>query len=118
MKIAVLGAGAMGSAAALLLARHPEVELTVLDVDAERARAVASQAKAAQGRGFDAGSDQLAQILSGVEAVAACLPYTLNLSVMEASLSAGCHYADLGGLFHTTLKQWELTDRFTQSGIC
>src|SRR5437763_12965248 len=118
MKIAVLGAGAMGSAAALLLARHPEVELTVLDVDSERAKAVAAQAKATEGRGFDAGSDQLREILSSVEAVASCLPYTLNLSVMESCIAAGCHYADLGGLFHTTLKQWELSDRFAQAGIC
>ena len=112
----MLGAGAMGSAAALLLARHDEVELTVLDVDAARAEAVAAQA-GARGRGFDATSGELTEILRDVEAVAACLPYRLNLPVMEAALAAGCHYADLGGLFHTTLKQWELHERFEQAGV-
>ena len=112
----MLGAGAMGSAAALLLARHDEVELTVLDVDASRAEAVAAQA-GARGRGFDATSGELTEILRDVEAVAACLPYRLNLPVMEAALAAECHYADLGGLFHTTLQQWELHDRFERAGV-
>jgi len=115
--IAVLGAGAMGSAAALLLARHrDEVDLVVLDVDEGRARAVAERAGAV-GRGFDARSGELTGILREVRAVAACLPYRLNLEVMEASLAAGCHYADLGGLFHVTRKQWELHERFRAAGI-
>ncbi len=112
----MLGAGAMGSAAARLLARHPEVELLVLDVDEERAKRVASQADA-EGRGFDARSGELAAALKEVRAVAACLPYRLNVAVMEAALAAGCHYADLGGLFHTTLEQWRLTDRFVDAGV-
>jgi lysine 6-dehydrogenase len=106
----------MGSAAALLLARHDEVELTVLDVDAPRAEAVAAQA-GARGRGFDATSGELTEILRDVEAVAACLPYRLNLPAMEAALAAECHYADLGGLFHTTLQQWELHERFERAGL-
>lgn len=115
--IAVLGAGAMGGAAALLLARHLDViDLLVLDVDEGRARAVAERAGVA-GRGFDARSGELAKILTEVRAVAACLPYRLNLEVMEASLAAGCHYADLGGLFHVTRKQWELHERFRAAGV-
>ncbi|HYG72986.1 MAG TPA: saccharopine dehydrogenase C-terminal domain-containing protein [Actinomycetota bacterium] len=114
--IAVLGAGAMGSAAAILLARHDDVDLVVLDVDEERARRVAGEA-GADARGFDARAGELPQVLKEVRAVAACLPYRLNLEVMEAALAAGCHYADLGGLFHVTRRQWELHDRFTDAGI-
>jgi saccharopine dehydrogenase (NAD+, L-lysine-forming) len=106
----------MGSAAARLLARHDDVELLVLDVDAARAEAVAAQV-GAEGRGFDARSDELADLLKQVRSVAACLPYRLNLPVMEAALAAGCHYADLGGMFHTTLKQLELHDRFRDAGV-
>jgi lysine 6-dehydrogenase len=107
----------MGSAAARLLARHPgEVELVVLDVDAARAERVARET-GAEGRGFDATSGELARILRDVRAVAACLPYRLNLGVMEAALAAGCHYADLGGLFHTTRRQLELDGRFRQAGL-
>ena len=114
--IAVLGAGAMGSAAAVLLARHDDVDLLVLDVDEARARRVAGQA-GAEGRGFDATTDELAGILREVRAVAACIPYRVNLPTMEAALAAGCHYADLGGLFHTTKKQLELHDRFAAAGL-
>jgi lysine 6-dehydrogenase len=107
----------MGSAAATLLARHrDEVDLLVLDVDEGRARAVAERA-GGRGRGFDARSGDLAELLSRVRAVAACLPYRLNLEVMEAALAAGCHYADLGGLFHVTRKQWELHERFRRAGV-
>lgn len=116
MRIAVLGAGAMGSAAARLLARHDDVELLVLDVDAERARDVAGRANA-EGRGFDARSDELRRILEDVRSVAACLPYRLNLPVMEAALEARCHYADLGGLFHTTKRQLDLDGRFREAGV-
>ena len=115
-RIAVLGAGAMGSAAAVLLARHEDVELLVLDVDAGRAARVAERA-GAEGRGFDAHAGELPSVLKDVSAVAACLPYRLNLEVMEAALAAGCHYADLGGLYHVTLKQWELDDRFRDAGL-
>ena len=106
----------MGSAAARLLARHDDVELLVLDVDGPRAEAVAAQI-GAEGRGFDARSGELADLLKQVRSVAACLPYRLNLPVMEAALAAGCHYADLGGMFHTTLKQLELDDRFRAAGV-
>jgi saccharopine dehydrogenase (NAD+, L-lysine-forming) len=115
-RIAVLGAGAMGSAAAILLARHDDVDLLVLDVDGGRAARVAELA-GAEGRGFDAHAGGLASVLEGVAAVAACLPYRLNLEVMEAALAAGCHYADLGGLYHVTIKQWELDPRFREAGL-
>jgi saccharopine dehydrogenase-like NADP-dependent oxidoreductase len=106
----------MGSAAAVLLARHDDADLLVLDVDGGRAARVAERA-GAEGRGFDANAGELAAVLKDVSAVAACLPYRLNLEVMEAALAAGTHYADLGGLYHVTLKQWELHDRFRDAGL-
>jgi lysine 6-dehydrogenase len=114
--IAVLGAGAMGSAAAVLLSRHDDVDVVVLDVDEERARRVAERSGGV-GRGFDARAGELPQALKEVRAVAACLPYRLNLEVMESALAAGCHYADLGGLFHVTRKQWGLHERFAEAGL-
>jgi lysine 6-dehydrogenase len=108
----------MGGAAARLLARHSDaVDLLVLDVDADRAAAVVREIGTGEARGFDAQSGELESLLKEVRSVAACLPYRLNLQVMEAALGAGCHYADLGGLFHTTLKQLELSDRFEKAGV-
>jgi len=115
-RIAVLGAGAMGSAAAVLLARHDDVELLVLDVDEGRARRVGERV-GARGRSFDPATGELVDLLKQVEAVAACIPYRINMPTMEAALAAGCHYADLGGLFHVTLQQWELDERFREAGL-
>ena len=106
----------MGGAAAVLLARHDDVDLLVLDVDEERALRVAERA-GAEGRGFDPSSDELVDLLRQVRAVAACIPYRANLPTMEAALEAGCHYADLGGLFHTTRRQLELHERFASAGL-
>ena len=36
---------------------------------------------------------------------------------MEACLEAGCHYIDLGGLYHVTEQQLELSPRFEQRGL-
>jgi saccharopine dehydrogenase (NAD+, L-lysine-forming) len=115
-RIAVLGAGAMGSAAAVLLARHEDVDLLVLDVDGSRAERVAERV-GARGRAFDPATDELVAALKDVEAVAACIPYRANIATMEAALASGCHYADLGGLFHVTLQQLELHERFAQAGL-
>jgi short subunit dehydrogenase-like uncharacterized protein len=109
--IAVLGAGAMGGAAARLLARRGDIRITVLDGDVDRARSVAEQSgpNAVAGHA-DIASPELASAIQGVDAVAACIPYRLNIPVMEACLAAGVHYADLGGLFHTTLEQLSCTN--------
>ena len=117
MRIAVLGSGAMGSSAATLLARHADVDLLVLDVDAARAEKVVAGIGRGEARAADIRSGTLRTVLREVEAVAACIPYRLNIPVMEAALEAGCHYADLGGLFHTTLKQLELNERFEAAGL-
>jgi saccharopine dehydrogenase (NAD+, L-lysine-forming) len=106
----------MGSAAAVLLARDPDVDLVVLDVDEQRARRVAERAGGAA-RAFDVRGGELPEALRKVRAVACCLPYRLNLEVMEAALAAGCHYADLGGLFHLTRRQLELHGRFADAGV-
>jgi saccharopine dehydrogenase-like NADP-dependent oxidoreductase len=115
VRIAVLGAGAMGSAAAMLLARHRDVDLMVLDADGDRAERVV--ASAGHGEAATVGPDGPSEALRGVDAVASCVPYRLNLEVMEAALAAGCPYADLGGLYHLTLRQLELDDRFREAGL-
>ena len=44
------------------------------------------------------------------------LPY-FNEGVMEACLAAGCHYTDMGGLFHWAKKQLAMHDRFEAAGL-
>jgi saccharopine dehydrogenase-like NADP-dependent oxidoreductase len=117
MRIAFLGAGAMGSAAARLAARRSDVEPLVLDFDRARAEQVLAEVGRGEARQVDAVGGGLEAALRDAEAVAACLPYRLNLSVMEAALAARCPYADLGGLYHVTLDQLRLDQRFRDAGV-
>jgi lysine 6-dehydrogenase len=116
MRIAVLGAGAMGAAAARLMARH-DIDLLILDSDTGRAERAAAGLGRAEIGSVSIGSEELAKALAGLDAVAACIPYRLNLEAMDAALAAGVPYADLGGLFHMTLRQLELNDRFRDAGL-
>ncbi len=43
--------------------------------------------------------------------------YYYNIGIMKASLEAGAHYLDLGGLFHITQKQLELNESFRKAGL-
>jgi len=107
----------MGSAAAVLLSRRDDVDLVIMDSDRSRAERVAAECPTAEARAVDIAGGGLVDALREIQAVAACIPYRLNLPLMEAALAAGCAYADLGGLFHTTLKQWELHERFREAGV-
>jgi saccharopine dehydrogenase-like NADP-dependent oxidoreductase len=117
MRIYVLGAGAMGAAAARLLARHDEVDLVVLEADPARAERALSEIGRGEARRVGAGVEGLLAAVAGADALASCVPYRLNLDVMEAALTARVPYADLGGLFHMTLRQLELDQRFREAGV-
>lgn len=117
VRIAFLGAGAMGSAAARLAARRADVDPLVLDSDLKRADRLVAEIGRGEAREVDVEGAGLAAALKDAEAVAACLPYRLNLAVMEAALEARCPYADLGGLYHVTLRQLELDRRFREAGV-
>jgi lysine 6-dehydrogenase len=117
VRIAVLGAGIMGTATARLLARRDDLELVVLDPDASRAGSVVDAAGRGEAVRIGIGDPRLPDALRPVDAVAACIPYRLNLDAMEAALAAGVPYADLGGLFHMTLRQLELNARFREAGV-
>jgi saccharopine dehydrogenase (NAD+, L-lysine-forming) len=118
--VAVLGgAGAMGRATVLDLARSG-YRVLLLDSDLETARRIARrygggrvEVDAADAR--DPAS--LAARIAGAGAVVNAGPYVFNLSVMQAALEAGCHYLDLGGLFHTTRKQLVFDRDFRRAGL-
>jgi saccharopine dehydrogenase-like NADP-dependent oxidoreductase len=59
----------------------------------------------------------LVELLAGADCVINSVQYYFNLEVMRACLEAGCHYLDLGGLFHTTRKQLELNEDFQSKGL-
>lgn len=113
------GAGAMGRAAVFDLARAGQ---RVLLLEADRAAATAVAHAYGRGRVEVIRADArdpsaLARRLRGAAVVINCAPYRLNLPVMDAALRAGCHYIDLGGLFHMTRRQLGLDRRFRRAGL-
>jgi lysine 6-dehydrogenase len=119
VRVAVLGAG--GTIAPALvrdLAESEEVTaLRLLDLDLRRAESVAIEhgLGKAQARLADATSN-LAEQLAGMEVLVNSASYRINLAAMRACLDAGCHYIDLGGLYHVTRAQLELSGEFQQRG--
>jgi saccharopine dehydrogenase-like NADP-dependent oxidoreductase len=64
-----------------------------------------------------ADADALTRALERTGVCVNCVDYRLNLAVMEAALQAGCHYVDLGGLFHVTRRQLWLDEQFRAAGL-
>jgi saccharopine dehydrogenase-like NADP-dependent oxidoreductase len=62
-------------------------------------------------------ADGLAKLLSGSDVVLNATDYPFNLDVMRAALLAKVPYADLGGLFHMTRRQYELHGAFAEAGL-
>lgn len=118
--VAVLGAGGTIAPAVVRdLATSDEVAaLRLLDVDEGRAAAAAREhgMGRAQARAADARSN-LAAHLEGCDVLINCAHYRVNLDAMRACLTAGCHYIDLGGLYHVTGEQLEHDEDFAAAGL-
>jgi lysine 6-dehydrogenase len=119
MRVAVLGAGGTIAPAIVRdLAESEEVTaMRLLDIDLRRAEAVAVEhgGGKAQAREADA-TGNLAEQLDGMEVLVNSAAYRINLAAMRACLDAGCHYIDLGGLYHVAAEQLELHGEFEQRG--
>jgi lysine 6-dehydrogenase len=120
VNVAVLGAG--GTIAPAIVRDLAESEeassLLLLDLDGERAAAVADRHGGGKARSsaVDARA-ALAAELEGVDVLVNAASYRVNLDAMRACLEAGCHYLDLGGLYHMTRRQLELDGEFRDAGL-
>lgn len=122
MRIVVLGgAGAMGQVVVRDLAASQQVtEVVIADLSVERAEKVKSLIGSSKIKCVATdltNKTSLVSALKGASVVVASIPYRFNVQVMEAALEAGCHYLDLGGLFHVTRKQMELHDKFVKAKL-
>jgi lysine 6-dehydrogenase len=122
MRVAVLGAGGTIAPAIVRdLGESEEVSaLHLLDLNVERAAKVASEHGngKATAKQLDARADgALAAALDGAGVLLNAASYRVNLDAMRAALAAGCHYLDLGGLYHMTARQLELSDEFERAGL-
>jgi len=107
MKLLVIGAGMMGSAAAFDMARSRGVEyVTLADADIVRAQDAAQSIAQRHGKkgatvqavALDAADETSASaLMRGHTAVLSAVPYFLNVGLARAAIGARCHFADLGG---------------------
>jgi lysine 6-dehydrogenase len=120
--VAVLGAGGtIGPAIVRDLVESGEVDaLRALDLDGARAEAVAAAhgGGRTEARAVDAGdAEALARALEGADVLVNAASYRINLAAMDAALAAGCHYVDLGGLYHVTTQQLERDTDFAAADL-
>jgi lysine 6-dehydrogenase len=105
MKLLVIGSGMMGSAAAYDMARQDQVNsVTLADNDLKLAKEVAARVnritgdKKVRAVELDAAKEkEAARLMKGHDGALSAVPYRLNLGLAKAAISAGCHFADLGG---------------------
>ena len=122
MRVVVLGgAGKMGALAVEDLVMNPRVdEVIFADRDMGGAGAIADYLDSPKLSVVESDLNDHEALVALLESADGCVNATVyytNLKVMEACLEAGTHYTDMGGLFHGTLKQLELSDRFAAAGI-
>lgn len=124
MRIGIVGAAGRMSLTVLYdLAESREVKKVVL-VDLEAAQGEMERRAKNFGQGkFVVVScnvddpEALKSAIRGCDAVANCTGHHRNLKVMEACLVEGCHYTDMGGLFHFARKQMQLDSAFKEKGL-
>lgn len=125
MKFVVLGgAGAMGQVIVRDLAHTSpnEAQIVIADLNPSKAEEVRKSILSGTAKISTAASnlkdpESLKKAFAGASVVINSTPYYFNVQVMEAALEAGCHYLDLGGLFHVTRKQMELNEKFKQKNL-
>lgn len=122
MNVGVLGAGGVIAPAIVRdLGESVEVsELHCLDLDGERAAIVAQThgAGKASAAAVDATDVRaLTGALEDCDLLVNAASYRVNLAAMKAALAAGCHYVDLGGLYHVASEQYQRGAAFERAGL-
>lgn len=111
----------MGRAALYDLAGNPEIEkLGVFDLDGELASKISvsfGQGKAVAAQLDASDTSAAAQALSDYDAAVSCAPYSMNLSLTQAAIEAGCHLVDLGGNNDVVQSQFDLNDQAKEAGV-
>ncbi|MGO9402517.1 MAG: saccharopine dehydrogenase C-terminal domain-containing protein [Terriglobales bacterium] len=125
MKLLVIGSGMMGSAAAYDMARQGQVDsVTLADSDLKRAKDVAARVnritndKKVRAVGLDASKEkEAARLMKGHDGALSAVPYRLNLGLAKSAISAGCHFADLGGNNTVVREELALAKQAEKKGV-
>jgi lysine 6-dehydrogenase len=125
MKLLVIGSGMMGSAAAYDMSRQEQVNsVTLADSDLQRAKDVAARInritgdKKVRAVALDAAKEKEAtRLMKGHDGALSAVPYRLNLGLAKAAISAGCHFADLGGNNTVVRQELALAKQAEKRGV-
>jgi len=117
MRLLVIGAGMMGSAAAYDMARSPQVEsVTLADLERKRVRAGVHRinkllgTKKVVAANLDASQpSEAAKLMRRHSGALSAVPYFFNLGLCRAAIDSGCHFADLGGNNTVVRQEYALT---------
>lgn len=122
---AVLGAGRQGIAAAYDMARWGDARRVILaDRNLEIARRGAERVNALTGKSTAESAHldvtdlkAVEQLLTGVDACLSAVPYTYNLNITRAAISAKANVCDLGGHTDIARQQHSLDAEARKAGI-
>jgi len=125
MKLLVIGAGMMGSAAAYDMSRTAGVDsVTLADSDYKRAKEAAkrlnklTRSDRVEAEKIDAASEKSAyKLMRGHAGCLSAVPYFFNLGLAKAAIKAKCHFADLGGNNVVVRKTLELAKKAEKEGV-
>jgi len=127
MKLLVIGAGMMGSAAAFDMARSRGVEsVTLADADIARAQDAVQFIAQVHGKkatpvkavSIDAADESSASaLMRGHTGVLSAVPYFFNVGLARAAIGADCHFADLGGNNTVVRKTLAMSAEAERNGI-
>jgi len=125
MRLLVIGAGMMGSAAAYDMAWSSGVEaVTLADADGKLAKREAARinkmlgSKKVKAVELDASKYGKAQkLMKGHTGVLSAVPYFFNVGLAEAAIAAKCHFADLGGNNTVVRKTYALAKKAANRGV-
>lgn len=119
--IGVLGAGTIGALIVRDLLRTFDGKVAVLSRYPARARRLfpgRRRSKRLEFRACDVTRPvELVKALRGIDVAVHAVHHEHNEAVMKACLAVGAHYADLGGLYHYTLKQLKWRRRFRSAKL-
>lgn len=125
MRLLVLGAGMMGSAAAYDMAIQPGVEaVTLADSDRRRLADAVQRlnkltgARKVRGIALDAAREgAVRRQMDRHDGVLSCVPYFFNVKLAKAAVEAGCHFADLGGNNTVVQREFALAKQAAKHGV-
>ena len=122
MKIAVVGAGAMGRWAVKELGHQPRGRARSWSATTTRSRRAPWPPRMAATRRAPCSSTRAtwrasSSAIAGCDAMVNATQHFWNITVMHAAAAAGVHYTDMGGLFHVTKQQVELDAEFKKAGV-